>query len=525
MGCFGTKKLLLRYFRGELDEQRVSQVREHLTRCARCRARLDKMKQLGELLQNSSTLFPVQEPNPALWDKLEAAIQSESTPIKQLPWWQSPRNLRLASLTACGVILAVFVAGQLQFRQQSQPADLGKSAKAVIHHICPIPSQQAELSIPKQISPKESFLKKKNGVAQPVESNFQAPRVLNKVAKALTAQEALNPRKTMLSKSQEQPVEEAAPIKTATQSVHPDKAGNSKIWTHFNPSGSNSAQVPGEYRHPKSLGSNSLLDSMDNTASLPNKNTLALDAKTLQDIKSEYGNPSASGTALQSEYGRTNNESSAIGNKPKEYSKTDNTLTAKAPGSGDYPTKRSFLSSTANTFPNSKYVSIPGMGNSAPVLLDQNTVRSRKNSINHRIDNIRFQMERNRIPHGQPINIELCIKNEAHTSVIIPEILVIGVQAQGDFGPLRTVRIPFNRAATLKARTGDSAGVQRQTNSNSNSDNSYRILQPSSTRDYTLNLRKAFPSPWTPGKYSVMIHALGSDGQSIPGGTLEFVLE
>jgi anti-sigma factor RsiW len=97
---------LLLYLDGELPDEEMRQIREHLSACAVCAQRRDE---LASLWQSERRLEKV-KPSPFLWTRLQARIKEyEQTPAFAWDLKRSMQQIPLRPFPALAVIAAIVV--------------------------------------------------------------------------------------------------------------------------------------------------------------------------------------------------------------------------------------------------------------------------------------------------------------------------------------------------------------------------------------------------------------------------------
>ncbi len=107
MQCSEINRLLPEYAVGALDGQVELQVLAHVDACAACRAELDALVTVGEMLEPVEMLSPPRD----LWPEIAAALQPQA---KQKPGWRLHTRPALALAAAVLLVALVFMLPILQ---------------------------------------------------------------------------------------------------------------------------------------------------------------------------------------------------------------------------------------------------------------------------------------------------------------------------------------------------------------------------------------------------------------------------
>ncbi len=107
MGCPAYKDLLSRYIDNELSKREREELQAHLQVCSRCSHALAKYRQMEALLGSNATK-PAPKPNPAVRDKVLAAIeqqQRQRSPLSRMMHGNSTRRFSIARVAGLVVIV------------------------------------------------------------------------------------------------------------------------------------------------------------------------------------------------------------------------------------------------------------------------------------------------------------------------------------------------------------------------------------------------------------------------------------
>lgn len=105
MDCKEVKKQLLSFANGTLSLNEPTKIKDHLATCPVCRAELQQLQQVWDLLDEFEPIKPAPDFTGRLWHR----IRTEETQVTPRTWIFPKRFIRWAGLVAAAAVLLIVI--------------------------------------------------------------------------------------------------------------------------------------------------------------------------------------------------------------------------------------------------------------------------------------------------------------------------------------------------------------------------------------------------------------------------------